>query len=63
MKVLWIPYSFKRGIWPLNVGIVLFFSLEWWFALVINIIWIFIIALGPLNVGIAFGEQDPFKYT
>jgi hypothetical protein len=31
------------------------------FALVINIIWIFLIALGPLNVGIAFGGQDPLK--
>jgi hypothetical protein len=26
------------------------------FALVINIIWIFLIAFDPLNVGIAFGE-------
>jgi hypothetical protein len=61
MKVLQIPYSFQRGIWPLNVGIVLPFSLEWWFALVINIIWIFFITFGPLDVGIAFGEQDPLK--
>jgi hypothetical protein len=31
------------------------------FALVINIIWIFIIAFGLLNVGIAFGGQDSPK--
>jgi hypothetical protein len=31
------------------------------FTLIINIIWIFLIALGPLNVGIAFGGQDPSK--
>jgi uncharacterized membrane protein YccF (DUF307 family) len=31
------------------------------FALVINIIWIFLIAFNPLNVGIAFGGQDPLK--
>jgi hypothetical protein len=31
------------------------------FALVINIIWIFFITFDPLNVGIAFGGQDPLK--
>jgi hypothetical protein len=31
------------------------------FALGINIIWIFLIVLDPLNVGIAFGGQDPHK--
>jgi hypothetical protein len=31
------------------------------FALFMNIIWIFLIAFGPLNVGIAFGGQDPPK--
>jgi hypothetical protein len=31
------------------------------FALFINNIWIFIIAFGPLNVGIAFGGQNPLK--
>jgi hypothetical protein len=61
MKILQIPYSFHKGIWPFNVGIVLPFSLEWWFALVINIIWIFFSAFGPLNVGISFGKQDPPK--
>jgi len=37
MKVLQIPYSFQWGIWPFNAGIVLLFSLKWWFALFINI--------------------------
>jgi hypothetical protein len=31
------------------------------FALVINIIWIFFIAFGLINVGIAFGGQDCTK--
>jgi hypothetical protein len=31
------------------------------FALVINIIWIFPIAFNPLNVGVAFGGEDPPK--
>jgi len=57
MKVLQIPYSFQRGISPLNVGIVLHFSIKMiicfnGFALVINIIWIFLIA---------FGGQDLLK--
>jgi hypothetical protein len=32
------------------------------FALIINIIWLLLIAFGRLNVGIAFGGQDPLKY-
>jgi len=31
------------------------------FSLFIKIIWIFLIAFGPLYVGIAFGGQDPPK--
>jgi hypothetical protein len=48
------------------VGIVLPFFIKMMicfngFSLVINIIWIFFIAFGQLNVGIAFGGQDPLK--
>jgi hypothetical protein len=31
------------------------------FALFINVIWIFLIAFGPLDLGIAFGGQYPPK--
>jgi hypothetical protein len=31
------------------------------FALFINIIWIFLIGFSPLDVGVAFGGQDPLK--
>jgi len=66
MKVLQIPYSFQRGIWPFNASIVLPFLIIMMicfngFVLFINIIWIFLITFGPLNVGIAFGVQDPPK--
>ncbi len=66
MKVLQIPYFLQRGIWPLNAGIVLHFFIKMiicfnGFALVINIISIFLIAFGSLNVGIAFGGQDPLE--
>jgi len=39
------------------------FFIRMMIALIINIIWIFLIAFGPFNVGIMFGEQNPFKYT
>jgi hypothetical protein len=66
MKVLQIFDSFQRGIWPLNMSIVLPFIIKMMicfngFALFINIIWIFLIAFNRLDVGIAFGGQDPPK--
>ncbi len=66
MKVLQKHYSFQRGIWPLHADIVLPFFIKMMicfngFSLFINVIWIFFIAFSPLDVGVAFGGQDPLK--
>jgi hypothetical protein len=66
MKVLQIPYSFQKGIWLFNANIVLHFLIKVMicfngFTLFINIIWIFLITFGPLNVGIALGGQNSRK--
>ncbi len=73
IKVLQIPYSFQWGIWPFNAGVVLSFFIRMMicfngFVLFINIkyqisnVWIFLITFDPLDVGIAFGGQDPLTW-
>jgi hypothetical protein len=61
----WRYYKFptpsKGGFYHLLWVLSYVFLSEWWFSLVINIIWIIPIAFSPLNVGIAFGGQDPLS--
>jgi len=63
--IRWRYYKFptpsERGFDHLMRVLSYLFLSEWSFALVINIILIIHIAFGPLNVGIAFGGQDPPK--